>query len=187
MPTEREFQAMMLVSQAMDAAMFGDFEETISLLSQALQFAPNDAVIYHNRGMANARLEHWRDALADFSRAAQLDPQPTTYEQRGIVQYQMGNHAAARQDWEDALRLNPRRPLALANLGWACIEARDFRQAIDYLSRAISIEPTFGKAYENRARAYFEMGSVTQARADLAKARELVVSGQDTSDQDLRD
>lgn len=187
MPTEREFQAMLLVSQAMDAAMFGDLEETISLLTQALRFAPNDAVIYHNRGMAYARLERWRDAFADFTRAAQLDPQPTTYEQRGIVQYQMGNHGAACQDWEQALQLNPHRPLALANLGWACIETRNFRKAVDYLSRAISIEPTFAKAYENRARASFEMGNIAQARADLARVRELVESGQDTSDQDLRD
>jgi tetratricopeptide (TPR) repeat protein len=157
------------------------------LLTQALQLAPGDGMILHNRGMAFASLQRWHESLADFNRAIALDPQPTTYEQRGLVHYHIGNRQAARQDWEQTLHLNPRRTLALGNLGWLSLEDRNFRQAIEYFNRIINIEPTFAKAYENRAKAHFEMGSLTEARADLTKARALIDSGQDTSNKEQYD
>lgn len=184
---ERAIRLMQLSALAMNAAQSGDYHSTIELLTRALQLAPDDGMILHNRGMAYASLQRWRESLADFNRAIALDPQPTTYEQRGLVHYQMSNRQAARQDWEQTIRLNPRRTLALGNLGWLCIEDRDFRKAVDYLTRLISIEPTYAKAYENRAKAYLEMGNLTQARADLAKAKALIESGQDTSNQEQYD
>ena len=184
---QRTYQLMKLTSMAMAAAQSGDYNATVEILTQALRLAPNDGAMLHNRGMAHSHLQRWREALADFDRAIAVDPQPTTYEQRGLVHYQVGNRQAARQDWEQTLRLNPRRTLALGNLGWLCIEDRDFRKAADYFTRVISIEPTYAKAYENRAKAYLEMGNLTQARADLTKARALIESGQDTSNQEQYD
>lgn len=184
---DREFETMTLISQAMDAAMFGDYHQAIAYLTQAIQISPNNAEAYHNRGMAYARIQQWHNALADFGRSIALDRHPTGYEQRGLVHAQMGNSNAARQDWEEAVRLNPRRPLALALLGWYYNQARDYRKAIDYLSRAITAEPTYAKAYVTRAQAYRELGKLSQARADMQKARELMETRQDTSEQDLRD
>lgn len=184
---ERAARLMQLNLLAMNAAESGDYRSTIDLLSRALQLAPNDGMILHNRGMAYASLQRWHESLADFNRAIALDPQPTTYEQRGLVHYQMGNCQAARQDWEQTIRLNPRRTLALGNLGWLRIEERDFRKAIQYLTRVIDIESTYAKAYENRAKAYLEMGNPTQARADLTKAKALIDSGEDSSNQEQYD
>jgi Flp pilus assembly protein TadD len=114
-----------------------------------------------------------------------VSPRPTSYEQRGLAYYQSGQREAAREDWCQALRLDPRRTFALINLGWLAIEERRFNHAVDYCTWAIKAEPTNAKAYENRARAYFELGDMVRGYADLQRSRELVMTGEDTSDRDL--
>lgn len=187
----RDSQKMMiamLMGLAMDnARVYGNYEEAIRLFTQAVQLDPNNGVIYHNRGMAYIRLERWREAITDFSRAIALSPHPSCYEQRGLAYYQIGDRDSAFNDWQQALRMDPRRTFAMVNLAWLAIEEGQFRRAIELCSHAILIEPTLAKAYENRARAYLELGDRMRAIADLHTARELVASGRDTSDVDLNE
>jgi tetratricopeptide (TPR) repeat protein len=185
---ERQKEASLLVWQAKDAFMwYGDYEETISLLTKAIQLDPDSGEIYHNRGMAYCNLQRWSEALADFNRAIALAPHPSSYEQRGIVYYQMGDRESARKDLEQALRMDPRRAVPLVNLGWLCIEEGRYREAVDYCTRAIAIEPTLSSAYTNRARAYLELGDSLRGLADLQRADELAKSGRDTSNVDVRE
>lgn len=162
----------------------GTYQDRIDRLSEAIAQTPERGSLYHNRGMANAKLERWGSALADFDRAIELDPQPTTYEQRGLVRYQSGDRTGAVDDWRHALRLDPSRMLALGNLGWLLIEDRRFDEAIACLNLAIAMEPTAASVYVNRARAYYDMGDLERAEADMRTSRHLVDSGQDTSGEE---
>ena len=185
MSTPDKRMATVLLGQAMDAAkMMDNYTEAIRLFSEALQHDPNNGEIYHNRGMAYSSLERWREAASDFSRAIALSPHPSSYEQRGMAYYQIGDRGSAFKDWQQALLMDPRRTFAIINLAWLATEEGQFPQAIELCSHAIFYEPTFAKAYENRARAYLEMGDQTRGLADLQTARELVASGRDTSDVD---
>lgn len=186
MPTPDKNMAALLLGQAMDTVrMSGNYAEAVRLFTQALQHDPNNGEIYHNRGMAYSSLERWREAISDFSRAISLLPHPSSIEQRGMAYYQIGDRDSAFNDWQQALRMDPRRTFAIINLAWLAIEEGQFNQAIELCSHAILVEPTCAKAYENRARAYLEMGDRTRGMADLQTARELVASGRDTSDIDL--
>ena len=186
MPTANKAMAAVLLGQAMDTAkMSGDYAEAVRLFTQALQHDPDNGEIYHNRGMAYNSLEHWREAISDFSHSISLSPHPSSYEQRGLAYYQNGDRDSAFNDWQLALRLDPRRTFAIINLAWLAIEEHQFQQAIELCSHAIIVEPTCAKAYENRARAYLEMGDQARGLADVQTARELVSSGRDTSDVDL--
>jgi Flp pilus assembly protein TadD len=186
MPTQNEMMAAVLFGQAMDAArMSENYTEVIRLFTEALQHAPSNGEIYHNRGMAYSSLERWREAISDFSRAISLSPHPSSYEQRGLAYYQTGDRDSAFNDWQKALRMDSRRTFAIINLAWLAIEEGQFQQAIELCSHAILIEQTNAKAYENRARAYLELGDRTRGLVDLQTSRELVASGRDTSDIDL--
>jgi len=183
--TPDERMAAILFGQAIDTArMSGNYAEAVRLFTEALQHDPNNSEIYHNRGMAYSYLERWREAISDFNRAISLSPHPSSYEQRGLAYYQIGDRDSAFKDWQQALRMDPRRTFAVINLAWLAIEEGQFQQAIELCSHAILVEPTLAKAYENRARAYLEMGDQTRGLADLQTARELVASGRDTSDID---
>lgn len=188
MPTSDKNMAAVLFGQAMDTArMSGNFAEAVRLFTQALQHDPNNGEIYHNRGMAYSNLEHWREAISDFSRAISLSPHPSSYEQRGLAYYQSGDRDSAFNDWQKALQMDSRRTFSIINLAWLAIEEGQFQQAIELCSHAILVEPTCAKAYENRARAYLEMGDRTRGLADIQTSRELVASGRDTSDIDLNE
>jgi tetratricopeptide (TPR) repeat protein len=69
-------------------------------------------------------------------------------------------------------------------LGYYHLESGDTQKALDYFNRAISVEPTLAKAYENRARVYLERGDRARAFEDLQRARDLIAQGMDTSDRD---
>lgn len=186
MPTPDKSMAVVLLGQAMDTAkIWGNYAESVQLLTEALQYDPNNGEIYHNRGMAYSSLERWREAISDFNRAIALSPHPSSYEQRGLSYYQIGDRDSAFNDWQQALQMDPRRTFAAMNIAWLAFEEGQFPQAIEMYTHAIWIEPTCAKAYENRARAYLEIGDRARGLADLQTARELVASGRDTSDIDL--
>lgn len=189
MPSQPDkMQAIRLMSDAMESIMWGEgFAKGIRLFDEALKYDPNNGEIYHNRGMAYAHMQNWRQALDDFTRAIKLSPHPSSYEQRGNVYAQIGDRQAARRDWEQALRMEPNRGTPLVNLAWLCVEERRFREAIDYYTRAINAEPTFAAAYVNRAKLYYELGDQARAFEDMQRARELVESGEDTSNRDTMD
>jgi len=183
--------AAVYYGQAIETAMSENYVEAIRLFTEALRNDPdnnaNNGTVYHNRGMAYSSLERWREAISDFSHAISLSPHPSSFEQRGMAYYQIGDRDSAFKDWQQALRMDSHRTFTLTNLAWLAIEEGQFQQAIELCSRAILIEPTCAKAYENRARAYLEMGDRTRGLADLQTSRELVASGRDTSDMDTRD
>ncbi len=182
----RRREAFILMGEAMDAAMMlRDYDRAVNLFTRAIQLDPRNAEIYHNRGMAYAYLRRWREAIDDFTRALQYEPHPSSYEQRGNVYGSMGDKRAARQDWEHALRMDARRVLPLLNLGWLAFEERNLNEALDYLNRALQVEPTMAQAYLHRAKVYYEMGDQARTFSDLQHAKELIESGADTSEQDL--
>jgi len=184
-PESDKLMASVLLGRAVDAATISrNYAYAIRLFTEALQYDPNNGEIHHNRGMAYSSLENWREAISDFSRAIILSPSPLSYEQRGLVYYKIGDRGSAFSDWQSALKMDPRRTFAMVNLAWLAIEEGQFQQAIELCSRAILIEPTRAKAYENRARAYFEMGYQKQGLADIQTARELVATGRNTSNID---
>lgn len=138
MPTSDKNMAAVLFGQAMDTArMSGNFAEAVRLFTQALQHDPNNGEIYHNRGMAYSNLEHWREAISDFSRAISLSPHPSSYEQRGLAYYQSGDRDSAFNDWQKALQMDSRRTFSIINLAWLAIEEGQFQQAIELCSHAI--------------------------------------------------
>jgi tetratricopeptide (TPR) repeat protein len=58
---------------------------------------------YYVRGLAQYRLNNLREAIADFNRALNLDPEyASAYRDRGVVYKELGNLSAANQDFQSA-------------------------------------------------------------------------------------
>lgn len=49
------------------------FDEAINLYSKAIELHPDNAVLYANRSIANLRMENFGYALADASKAIEVD------------------------------------------------------------------------------------------------------------------
>ena len=64
-------------------------------------------------------------------------------------------------------------PVAYYNKGVLLAESGNYVEAIEALSRAISLKPDFGEAYYDRGYVYLALGDKTSALPDLSRAGEL--------------
>ncbi|HMH14437.1 MAG TPA: tetratricopeptide repeat protein [Edaphobacter sp.] len=60
---------------------------------------------YMNRGNAYSFNGKFDDAIADFTAAIRLNPDPDAYTSRGAAYYQKGDTDRAKADWAEAKRL----------------------------------------------------------------------------------
>lgn len=88
----------------------------------------------------------------------------------GVLACQVGQHAAALELTDAALRLQPGLAVAWGNRGAALIGLGRYREALQSFSKAIGIMPNFVEGYEGRAKALRAMGRFEEALADYDAA-----------------
>lgn len=127
-----------------------------------------------HRGIALwQKAEHDR-ALAEFSRALQIDPRNAlAFQARGNTYSSKGEYERAVADYTDALRLDPRLTLAYVNRGLAYTKLRDSDQAVADFTAALKLEPRLALAYLNRGTAFARKGDYDRAIADFTHALQI--------------
>lgn len=138
---------------------------------------PRDAQYYFNR--AEERLQPaYEDgtgddsagALADFTRAIQLDPHfAAAYRARG--QIEEGERALS--DFNKAIELEPTNKLNYVTRSWFWESSGHRDQALADLNRAIEINPMDEELFTRRAQLKSKMGDFTGMVADMAHAGEV--------------
>ena len=77
--------------------------------SKALEMSPENAVLLSNRAFAHIRLENYGSAIADSSRAIEVDPAYIkAYYRRGTSQYALGHFIEALRDFRAVVKVQPR-------------------------------------------------------------------------------
>ena len=85
----------------------GQHDQAIALFSAAIELAPKDPALFHNRGMAEAKKGDWR-AFDDFTAAISMRPdEPMYYNARGQLLMVLGRPHEALRDFNKALSLRP--------------------------------------------------------------------------------
>jgi predicted O-linked N-acetylglucosamine transferase (SPINDLY family) len=98
---------------------------------------------------------------------------PETLHLLGVVEYQLGRHAAAVQYISRALTLNPANPEYHNNLGEAYRAQRRFDAAVTHFRQALALKPTFAEGYYNLALALHEQQGLEEAVTYYQKAIEV--------------
>ena len=175
MEIERKTLAMKKEQEARELSKQGNLQEAIKLYSEAIQIKPDFAQSYSNRGFAYLRLGNNQQAIADCTKAIELDPTfvKNAYINRGRAYSALGKKQEAIADYNKAIELNPKSAYAYLNRGRVYSDLGNHRQAIADYSKAIELEPKYANAYGNRGFAYFCLGNHQQAIADNTKAIEL--------------
>ena len=113
-------------------------------------------------------------AIADFNRAAELDPKnDAPYYNRAQAKRLKNDTAGAIADYTKAIELGSTNPAAYNNRGNARVETKDRDGAIADYTRAIELKPDYARAYYNRAVLKKEKGDATGAAADFKRAQKL--------------
>ena len=122
------------------------FEDAIALYSRILAQKPEDAaicsLIYKHRGMANFAQSQYQDAIADFTRALELDK--SSYKiayYRGVVYSVLKQYAEAIDDFTLSLKINPFQAFCLFRRGQAYYHIGDYPQALSDCESSLVMEP----------------------------------------------
>jgi tetratricopeptide (TPR) repeat protein len=126
------------------------------------------------RGLGFGQQGDYDKALAEFSRAVELNPSyARAHYWRGVVLERIGDHARALMEFHQAIALDAERADAYIGRGDAYRQLGDYRMAILEYNAGIRRDPSLAIAYHNRGVAHEALGDLQQALGDYDKAVEL--------------
>jgi predicted Zn-dependent protease len=139
--------AVRLIHKAIDRSDRGDYEGAVKLLTRAIKADQSNPQAYHERAMTLLNLNRDREALADFSKALELNPRfPGARDWRARTLAGLDDHRGAAEDWLQELRDRPNGPhegMGVCPQTWAdCAEqfalAGDPQRAIELLEEYLA-------------------------------------------------
>ncbi len=150
------------------------WKDELTLWNDTVHKSPKKARPYNNRGVVYRSQENLNQALLDYSRAIEINPDyDQAYYNRGIVYRSQENLNQAILDYNRAIEINPNYADAYNNRGVAYRHQGNLNQAILDFSQAIEINPKYAEAYNNRGVAYRHLGNLNQAILDFSQAIEI--------------
>ena len=143
-------------------------------LFEVYRNSKNSSVEYFNKGNEKAELNDHYGAIADYTKAIELDPNDfSTYYNRGIQKGKLNDHYGAIADYTKAIKLNPNFFNSYRNRGNEKNDLNDYYGAIADYTKAIELNPNVSGNYLNRAEVKRDLEDYQGAIADYTKVIEL--------------
>jgi Flp pilus assembly protein TadD len=123
---------------------------------------------------ARIQTAYWRDSITLFSHALDVTTDnDLAHNNLGIALADAGRPADAREQYQEALRINPADPDANYNLGIALAGQARYKEAAEYFRRSLKSRPNYPKALDNLGNALARLGHTDQAVEYYRKSLEL--------------
>ncbi len=165
---EERFATVNNLLQELTAIYHHTFDEFPKPLSFRKQFSEID---FNNRGSTYARLQCYKEALADFNRALELHPQyAIAYSNRGNIYFQIEQYEEALRDYAHALAIDPADALTYAHRGDTYWKLHRNKEALEDYNQAIELAPGDATHYYHRGTIYSDLQHFDQALADYNRA-----------------
>lgn len=153
-----------LKQKAFAASQTGQFEQAEAYWSQLIDYFPEEAALWSNRGNVEVSQNKLLEALADYNQAIALAPdQPDPYLNRGAALEGLGRWAEAIADYTQVLSLNPSDAAAYNNRGNAKAGQGDWAAALVDHQKAVELDPKFAFARVNAALTSYQLGDTEAA------------------------
>jgi len=94
----------------------GEYDRGLEDIEKALELDDKKHYIYHSRGYAYSGKMEYDKAIADFTESLRLKKTDEAFTDRGKAYIEIGDYAAAIEDFESALSINPEYPGAAEGL-----------------------------------------------------------------------
>lgn len=195
-----------LIDQAVQAFQFGQFNQAIDLLNQALEIDPRNAEALAVRGIVYSQQGDFNRGVDDLTRAIEIVPYMWTYYTlRGDAFVALRELGQAMQDYDQSILLNPRYERAyrsrsallfaqgdstnatiddLIAQGLASSALQNNSQAVEFFSAAIETRggstASYANAYYNRGLARYLSGDVAGAIPDYTSSLEFMSNMHDS-------
>ena len=153
-----------LRQKAFAASQQGQFEEAETYWGQLIDYLPDEAALWSNRGNVRVSQNKLAAAIDDYNQAVALAPdQPDPYLNRGAALEGMGRWEDAIADYTTVLTLNPDDAAAYNNRGNAKAGQGQWEAALADYQTAADLDPKFAFARVNAALAEYQLGNADEA------------------------
>ncbi len=140
-------------------------------IAQRVGLARAEAQSYYERGLRAFAMHNYEDALADLDAAIERAPGYTElFCARGVIAMEAGKLPGAKEDFEYALTLSKRQWLAYYGLGTLAAGRNAWRESADLFTQAQAIAPGRPEVWYYRAVAWYNLGEIEKAAADMKTA-----------------
>ena len=146
---------------------------------KAVDADPALAEAYTSRAFVKLSYDRdWLGAQSDFQQALKLNPKyPTAHQWYASYLMQMGKFNLAKQEIEEAQKLDPLSPIIGANTGLYSYYEHNYDDAIAKYKSTLQSDPDFWVVRHYLALAYVQKGMYQDAIAELRKVIEAPESG----------
>lgn len=128
----------------------------------------------HNRGVTYFEKGNFPQAISEFTKAIEMNPNYTrAYYNRGLAYIKQNNYTQAISDYTKVIDFDPNHAEAYNGRGVAYILIGAFTQGISDCTKAIEINPNLARAYNNRGLGYYYREEYDKAWQDVHKAKGL--------------
>jgi tetratricopeptide (TPR) repeat protein len=136
---------------------------------EALDRSPDDARWWYRRALVETRLGDHEAAVSSIARAAELNRgYPPLFWRRGLWLLDRGEVDAAREAFDEAIRLAGADPAGYAGLARVHLARREDQQAVDTLERLLAAHPGDRYALQLLGTAYRRLGRLEEAEYMLS-------------------
>jgi len=92
-------------------------DKSIEDLKKAVDLRNDKASAHNNLGLSYFECEEFDEALAEFTKAIQIEQHSFHYNNRGLAFYHIGKLEEAKKDYDDAIKKNADDPFFYFNRG----------------------------------------------------------------------
>ena len=147
-----------------------DFENAIDHFDQSTQFR-KFSVAYNNRGFVRVELGQYKEAVIDFGKAIEVNPNSElAYNNRGAAYTKLRLFREAISDLDKAILLDPEYADAYHNRGIARSMLNQNNEAIEDFSMVISLDLNYVEAYLRRGLVRLALNQLDEAVVDFDEA-----------------
>jgi tetratricopeptide (TPR) repeat protein len=126
------------------------------------------------RGNAYLRDKQYDRAIAEFSKAVEMNPRNiAAFTGQGWAYEHKKDHDRAIADFNQAIQIDPQAAIGFTTRGWVYMSRKDYEKAIADFSQAIRIDPEYAGAYVDRGQAYIATDEYDSAIAEFSRALEM--------------
>jgi len=170
----------------------GDYGLDIRRFTQAIDSGElsqeNLSIAYYNRGNAWSNKGKYNRAIADYTKAIEIDPEyadayynrALAWKNKGYRYYKkaaadfkkstMANRMAIIANLTKIIEMTPNDPKVYYNRGIIWKKIGDYDKALADYTKAIEIDPNYTNAYNSRGHVWYAKGDYEKAIADYTQA-----------------
>lgn len=142
------------------------YEDAVQTYNVLLQKYPDDANLHFLMGLAKQKLTKNQEALLEYQKAVELDPQlGKAWQQMGFILTDRMDYKRAQQAFERALAIDPNSAPAWDGLAQIYTLMQDQQKAEDAYKKVLDIE-------KDNINALYNLGRIAQVKNNLDEAKE---------------